>query len=411
MAQVPWNWNRPSAWVVVWAGVVVAVFAWRGDLSLRPASRPAPAGPAAGAAPPAVVRAKPKPKALATVRRSVPLRVLDALGHPLVGAQLSPVAGAPLFSDGDGRAELALAPGEIADLLVQATGRLSTWWRVAEGAPDAAVVCLSPIAPWDPQDADAPPALPTTRGEGVVRDGSGAAVADAFVGVPALGSWARTDALGRYALPLAAGEWSLVVHAPGRSDEPSDPGGFLALAPQRIDRARGALPLADARIEPACAVRGIVRLADGRPLADAPVAVVAAGLRRVVATDAIGAFRVGGLPPGPCRIAPFAWRGAVGAAQTLFLDGRPVDVDLTLAVAEPVRVRVVGEDGVAVPGAFVASAHAGVRRGVAQADADGYAAVPWLADATFDVRVGSAHAPAPVLRLEPEPAQLVVGMP
>jgi hypothetical protein len=74
-------------------------------------------------------------------------------------------------------------------------------------------------------------------------------------------------------------------------------------------------------------------------------------------------------------------------------------------------VRVVGEDGVAVAGAFVAAAHAGVRRGVAQADADGYAAVPWLADATFDVRVGSAHAPAPVLRLEPEPAQLVVGMP
>jgi tRNA threonylcarbamoyl adenosine modification protein (Sua5/YciO/YrdC/YwlC family) len=45
------------------------------------------------------------------------------------------------------------------------------------------------------------------------------------------------------------------------------------------------------------------------------------------------------------------------------------------------------------------------------ADADGYAAVPWVAGATFDVRVGAAHAPAPVRRFQPEPAALVVGMP
>jgi hypothetical protein len=409
MMVLRWNWNRPSSWVVVWTGIVVAAFAWRGDLAVHSGPRAVPVAAPPTSAP--VVRAKAPAPVL--TRRSVTVRVLDTLGHALVGAELAASGSAPARSDGQGRAALSLAAGELVDVRVSAPGRVPTWLRVAEGSPDLAVACLPPTAPWDAPEVVAPPAPlgPTVRGEGVVRDEGGAPVADAFVGVPALGSWARTDALGRYALPLAAGEWSLVVHAPGRSDEPTDSGGFLALAPQRIDRARGALPLADARIEPACAVRGIVRLADGRPLADAPVAVVTAGLRRVVATDAIGAFRVGGLPPGPCRIAPYAWRGAIGAAQTLFLDGRPVDVDLTLAVADPVRVRVVGEDGVAVAGAFVAAAHAGVRRGVAQADADGYAAVPWLADATFDVRVGSAHAPAPVLRLEPEPAQLVVGMP
>ncbi|MFN7670571.1 MAG: carboxypeptidase-like regulatory domain-containing protein [Planctomycetota bacterium] len=405
MVAVPWHWNRPSSWVVLWAGVVVAGFVWHGDLTLRNGPRPAVAPAAAP-----VVRAKAKAPAPAPVRRAVPVRVLDALGHPLVGAELAAADGVARRSDGEGRATLALAPGEVVDVRVSAPGRVPTWLRVGEGSPDVAAVCLPSAAPWDDAAPPAPVAA-TVRGEGVVRDGRGEPLADAFVGAPALGSWARTDALGRFALPLAVGEWAVVAHAPGRSDDPGDRGAFVAVAPLRVERARGALPLADLHVGPAASVRGIVRFADGRPAADALVAVVCDGLRRVVATDAGGAFRVGGLPPGPCRVAPLPWRGAVGAAQTLPLDGRPVDVDLTLAAAEPARVRVVAEDGAAVAGAYVAAAHDGVRCGVVQADADGYAAVPWAAGATFDVRVGAAYAPAQVRRFQPEPAQLVVGMP
>jgi hypothetical protein len=408
MAVMHWHWNRPSSWVVVWTGVVVAAFAWRGDLAVRSGPRAPVAAPPASAP---VVRAKAPAPVLA--RRSVPVRVLDTLGHALVGAELAAVGGAPARSDAAGRAALSLATGEVVDVRVTAPGRVPTWLRVAEGSPDLAVACLPPAAPWDGPEVVAPPAPlgPTVRGEGVVRDERGEPVADVFVGVPALGLWARTDALGRYALPLVGGECALVVHAPGRVDDPADRGGFGAPSPLRIDRARGALPLADLTIGPAGAVRGIVRRADGQPAADALVAVVCDGLRRVVATDAGGAFRVGGLPPGPCRIAPYAWRGAVGAARELRLDGRAVDVDLTLAAAEPARVRVLAEDGTPVAGAFVAADYDGVRRGVVQADADGYAAVPWVAGATFDVRVGAAHAPAPVRRFQPEPAALVVGMP
>ena len=410
MAGVIWNWNRPSSWVVLWTGVVVAAFAWRGDLRVQRRTAP-PAGPTSAAAPAAaVVRAK--APAAAAARRSVPVRVLDALGNPLVGAELQTTGGEPRRSDGDGRAVLTLAPGEVADVCVTAAGRCPTWLRVAEGSPDVAVVWLSPSAPWDGAAAPASaPAAPTVRGEGVVRDANGAPVADAYVGAPDAGLWARTDALGRYALPLTAGDVALVAHAPGRTDDPADRGAFCALASLRVDRARGALPLADIQVEPACSVRGIVRRADGQPAADALVAVACAGLRRIVAADALGAFRIGGLPPGPCRIAPCAWRGAVGSAQALQLDGRPVDVDLTLAVVEPAHVRVVAEDGAAVPHAYVASSHDGLRRGVVQADADGYAAVPWADGATFDVRLAAGFAPAPVRRFQPEPAQLVVGMP
>ena len=83
----------------------------------------------------------------------------------------------------------------------------------------------------------------------------------------------------------------------------------------------------------------------------------------------------------------------------------------TNTISVPPPVTIVPLADVTVAGAYVAAAHDGVRCGVVQADADGYAAVPWAAGATFDVRVGAAYAPAQVRRFQPEPAQLVVGMP
>jgi hypothetical protein len=171
------------------------------------------------------------------------------------------------------------------------------------------------------------------------------------------------------------------------------------------------MPAPDLHAVEAAAVRGIVRGASGAPAVGAFVAVEAGGVRRVVATGEGGAFRVGGLPAGPCRIAPFAWKGAVAAAQTVALGGRSIDLDVALAPVEPARVRVVDEAGAPVPGAYVAASVDGLRRGVVRADADGFAAVPWRADASFDVRHGAGHAQLPVRRFEPEPAQLVVGMP
>lgn len=403
MAFVGWNWNRPSSWVVVWTGLVLGAFVASGELRLQRA--PAAGSPVAAA--PRIVKSKAPAPAVALA--AVPLRVVDALGRPVVGAELRSADGVALRSDGDGRASVSLAAGAVNDLLVTAAGCVPTWLRVAEGAPDVCVARLAPAAPWDGPAAPAP-ALPSVRGEGVVRDARGEPLAAAFVGVVGADLWARTDAFGRYALRLPQGEVELVVHAPGRSDDAADRGG-IARTRVRIDQPNGALPLADLQVGPASVVRGIVRLADGRPAADAVVAVECAGLRRVVATGAGGDFRIGGLPAGPCRVAPFAWRGAVAAAQELSLDGRAVDVDVTLAAAEPARVRVVAEQGGAVPGAFVAATVDGLRRGVVVADADGYAMVPWSRGAEFDVRHGPAHAPLPVRRFEPEPAQLVVGMP
>lgn len=401
MAGLRWNWNRPSSWVVLWTGVVVGTFVLRGDLRVGDAPRTAPV-----ATPIAVVAPKAAPRASAL--RPVACRVLDTLGQPIVAAEARS-GDVVARGDGDGAFALPMAVGDVRDVLVSAPGRAPAWLRVAEGAPDVHVVQLEPRAPWDAEEAPpAPIAPPQRRGEGVLRDAHGQPLANAFVAVAGTALWARTDEFGRFAVPLPAGDVTLIACADGGTDAA---GACAVAAPFAVDEGAGRMPVDDLHAVAANVVCGIVRTAAGSPAQGALVAVEAGGLRRVVAADAGGAFRVGGLPAGPCRIAPLPWRGAVAATQTLELAGRSVDVDLAFVAVEPARVRVVDEAGAPVPGAYVAATVDGLRRGVVRADADGYAAVPWQADARFDVRFGAGLAPLPVRRFEPEPAQLVVGMP
>lgn len=403
MAVVRWNWNRPSAWVVLWTGVVLGTFVVRGDLRLDGAGRQPLASKTSSLA---TVKAKAPPPAPA--RRDVACRVLDTLGQPVVGAEARS-GDVVVRGDGDGAFALSLAAGEVRDVLVSAPGRAPTWLRVAEGAPDAHVAQLEPRAPWDGEAVPAAPsAPPLRRGEGVLRDAQGQPLADAFVAVAGAALWARTDAFGRFDVPLPAGDVTLIACAEGGD---ADPGACAVASLSAVALGAGRTPIDDLHAVAANVVRGVVRSASGAPAPGALVAVEAGGLRRVVAAGDGGAFRVGGLPAGPCRIAPLPWRGAVAPAQTIELAGRGVDVDLAFVAVEPARVRVVDEAGAPVPGAYVAATVDGLRRGVVRADGEGYAAVPWQADARFDVRLGAGHAPLPVRRFVPEPAQLVVGMP
>lgn len=399
------RWNRPSAWIVVWAGVVLGTFVVRGDLRIGGAPRASGAS-SNSLSPVAVVAPKAAPRA-ATLR-PVACRVLDTLGQPVMAAEARS-GDVVVRGDGDGAFALPLAPGEVRDVLVSAPGRTPAWLRVAEGSPDAHVVQLEPRAPWDTEEPPAAPsAPPQRRGEGVLRDAQGQPLAHAFVAVAGTPLWARTDAFGRFAVPLPAGDVTLIASADGGD---ADPGACAVASLSAVASGAGRTPVDDLHAVAANVVRGVLRTAGGSPAQGALVAVEASGVRRVVAAGAGGAFRVGGLPAGPCRIAPLPWRGAVAPAQTIELAGRGVDLDVAFVAVEPARVRVVDEAGAPVPGAYVAATVEGLRRGVVRADGEGYAAVPWQADARFDVRLGAGLAPLPVRRFEPEPAQLVVGMP
>ncbi len=60
---------------------------------------------------------------------------------------------------------------------------------------------------------------------------------------------------------------------------------------------------------------------------------------------------------------------------------------------------------------FVAASVSGTRRGIAQADPQGFAAVPVSQATEFDVRQADGYAPLAVRRFDSEPATIVVTLP
>ena len=393
---------RPSLFVAGWTFVLVGVFVWRGELRVDLA--PGSTMPAPVTAPEPRVARVPSARAtkVATVSRQG--RVFDALGFLVVGAEIVPMDRTPMRTDGDGQFAVELAPGGVADLLVRADGHGAAWVRVSEASPDALAVQLGPAAPWDaPPPAFEP--LPRLRGEGIVRRDDGRPLAHAFVTALGTGVWARSDDIGRFVVPLPTPSTSLFVHDPD--------GGFAGVSPAIVNqRAQGAVPLADVVAAPALAIRGIVRDARGEPVDGLPVAIAGAHARRIVDTGSGGAFRIGGLLPGSYSVAPFSSRGAVGVEREVTLASASLELDLQLLATEETRVRVVDEHGAPVPGVYVATNVGGARRGVAQADTDGFAAVPVATQTGFDVRRPQTFAPVTVRRFEVEPAAtLVVAMP
>ncbi len=394
---------RPSVWVGAWTLVVVGVFVARGDLRIASAAERVAAERAPG---PIVVKARSAPRPAAIVRQRG--RVFDTRGFLVVGAEIVPMQGPPLRSDGDGAFTIELAPGSTIDLLVRADGMRPTWCRASDGSPEPLCVSLEPAAPWDPP-AKAPEPPSTLRGEGVVRDALARPLAGAFVTADASGVWSRTDDIGRFALLLPTPATSLFVHHPDGGD--NGMGSYGVVANLVAQRSSGAMPVPDVVVGPATGVRGIVRDSRGHPVAGVPVEITGEGLQRLVETGPGGAFRAGGLPPGSYRVHPGAWRGAIAAPASVDLGAEPVDLDLRLVAADEVRLRVVDERASPVAGVIVATIIGDARRGIARTDANGYAAVP-LADATgFDVRTPDHHAPVVVRRFDADPATLVVAMP
>lgn len=400
--------QRPSVIVGAWTLFVVGVFVWRGDLRVVAAMPATTERAPVAVSPPTVVRAPgPSPSVTPTVvsRKG---RIFDALGFLVVGAEVLPMDRAATRTDGDGAFQVELAAAATIDLLVRADGLQPTWLRVSEGSPDPLAAQLLPAAPWDPLPMPPVPPSPL-RGEGTVRSADGRAMAGAFVTAAGTGIWVRTDDIGRFVLPLPTPTATLHVHEPSGGVGGT---GFAGVsAPVVSQRTQGALPLPDLAASPALAIRGIVRDAKGLPVVGVPIEVEGPSLRRVVETGAGGAFRVGGLLAGAYRVRPFAYRGAVGVVHDLALRDAAVDVDLQLVAAEEVRLRVVDEGGSGVSGVYVAASVGGARRGIAQADAGGFAAVPVAAQTEWDVRTPTNFAPVTVRRFDAEPPTLVVTMP
>lgn len=400
--------ERPSLAVGACSLCVLTFFVVRGDLRVKDAT-PAPMGDSslAVALPaPVVVRPgrAPRPTAAVTSLRG---RVFDALGFLVVNASVE-ASGATLRSDADGAFRVELANGRDVDVLVRADGLRPSWWRLQCASPDAIVVQLEPAAPWDPPPFALTP-IATMRGEGLVRGDEGLPLAGAYVTVPSSGLWARSDEFGRFTVPLPTGSTALLVHAPA---EAGQLGGSAALSEFATERTTGLVPVPELAAAAASSLRGVVRDPHGEPTEGVPVRVRGSRLERVLMTGSGGTFCLSGLLPGDYEVQPFAYRGAAGVTTKVALAGVVAHVDLHLLAVDEARLRVCDEAEAPIAGAWVATSIGGVRRGVAQADAEGTVAVPVAAEGTaFEVRTGGAFAPLQVRRYDREAARLVVALP
>lgn len=396
-------WQRPSIAVGIGAALVIGAFVWHGELRLANSTDAAERSRSSS---PVVVRRERAP--ITTPMSMRKGRVFDACGYLLVGAEVVPMQLAAVRSDGDGAFQFATPVGSCVDVLVRSKGMLPRWLRSCEGDPDALVVQLLPAAPWD---AEPEPLRERRdlRGEGVVRDAAGQPLAGAFVRAVGAGTWARADELGRFVLPLPPGAVTMLVHDAGEARHVG--GHAMRSEPFLSPREQGSVPLPDLVATSAVMLRGTVRDARGVPADGVPVQLRGEGIERFLATGAGGAFRVAGLLPGRYQLQPLAFRGAIGVPADVTLDRAVTELDLRLEAADEVRVRVVNDAGAPLVGAYVASSIGGVRRGIAQADESGFAAVPVSRLAEFDVRTAEQLARCSVRRFEPEPPTLVVALP
>jgi hypothetical protein len=396
-------WQKPPIAVGLVSIVLIAGFVWHGELRVAPAGERTTL---AAAKPPTVVRReRADGRDAGSTHRG---RVFDTRGFLRVGVECVPMQHAAVRTDADGWFRFTAPRGHCVDVLVRGDGLLSRWLQSSDGAPDELLAVLAPRAPWDAEPTP-PPERVALRGEGMVRGGDGRPLAGAYVTAIDSGVWTRTDELGRYALPLPGASVTLLVH--DAHELPYVGGQAVRGEPFVSPRVRGSVPLPELVAGPAAAIRGIVRDPLGAPIEGVPVQVRGEGLVREVPTGGGGAFRVAGLLPGQYAVTPFAWRGAVGAVTNVTLDRPLVELELRLAQADEVKLRVVDGKGAPVALAHVATAIGGVRRGVAQADEAGYAAVPVGADTEFTVRTAPELAPCPVQRFDAEPPTLVVALP
>lgn len=405
--------QRPSLAVGLTVVGVLTVAVLRGDLRVRELDA-APRSTNGTNAPPVVVRAEKAPtRAKAVVVRG---RVFDPRGFLVVGASLG--GGADMArsdvvrsdslvrTDSDGAFAIDVLPGGVRDLLVRADGLASTWWRLGEGSPDAAVLQLAAKAPWDEPPAELPPRA-RRFGEGTLHGSDGKSLANAFVRAIGSDEWARSDEFGRFRVLLPTSPASLLVHAPGSGEALAGMSGVWE--PFACERSEGVVPVPELALAAGHALRGTVRDPRGLPVEGVPIVVRSARLQRTVLSGVGGTFQLGGLLPDRYEIQPFAHRGAVGMVADVTVEAPVVAVDVALRAMDEVRLRVLDEQGAPCASLHVASTIVGLRRGIGQTDEQGFVAVPVVGDATtFEVRTAVEFAPVSVRSFDAAAATLVV---
>ncbi len=370
--------RRPSHWILLFTAIAGAGYALTGHAAAP--SSPAPAGDAAPAPGPVVIRRTDAP---APADRLAPVTgwLLDAAGWPVRDAVVATTdVSASAHSDGAGAFELWVPAQRRALVTIQTPGFETVQSWMHPGAP--LVVTLRPALPWHVDPPPASPSLDGLQGEGFLKRPDGQPAAHAVVTVSETGARVVADESGRYRAPLTDGPVTLIAH--------DDEGLVARSEPVYSARQRGLVPVPDLTLFPGRSVRGYVRDADGRPCRGAALALRGEGDWRWVRTADDGGFAFTGLLDGDYTVEAAPHHGLLGTERRL-TPGDFVDLELQLQESKPLRVAVVhSKRKQPVAGVHVVAAEHPRRRAHALTDDQGQATLDGLGDGPFEFEVRSA---------------------
>lgn len=375
--------NRPSHWLVAFFVVLGGVLWWGGQLERIVEAQPAPA--TADPTSTSVVvrrpaRAEPRPTYSVMVGR-----VIDRLGWPVVGAEITVPGqdGVRAVSDADGRFEITVAGAIHRTLRVEARGRHEA--EQVRGSLDELVVVMQDAAPWARErdvlrrfDGDG-----LLIGEGFVKDVAGSSVARARVVVRGTPAGVLSDPVGRYTIPLPTGPSSVVAFDTN--------GRVAASAPMSHARNQGKVPLPDLVLRDGITLRGRLVDDDGAPCGGATLVLDNDGVTRRSSTDESGGFAIAGLIAGDSHLTVLPHAGHLSLERRLAIDA---DTDLGDLVFErasqvPMRLTVVDGEHRPIAHAHVVAEQTSWRRAYGQANEFGQVCLAGLGSGPIEFEVRS----------------------
>jgi len=306
-------------------------------------------------------------------------KVVDVVGWPLAGAEVSSGKTDAATTDDDGRFRLRVAENESVPLAVAARGGMQGRVPAVLPEEDAVVLVAEPPLPGsEARSSDQDPVGEKLAGEGLVEDEDGDPVAYAVVTVVETGASVRASEQGRYriALPVPSAEDVAAFHLIARDHN----GRVVRAKVEHTQQQSGLRPLPTLQVTTGHQVSGFLKDGSGKPANGAGLVLSGQGQVRRVVTGGDGEFGIRGLLAGEYELSTLPHKGWVGSKRELSVGGDAQDVELQLRPERPLTIVVQNQAGEPQAGVHLVVCETGYRTAQGRTDARGRVILRGLGD-------------------------------